>query len=740
MSYDDLEQNSVVTMLKRAMALQRANNLVDAENLYRQVLCQSAHHFDALYCLGMIKSQTGQHAAAIEFMEAAVKSNPDSAIAILGLGNACFAMGKLELALNNFDRALALHPRFPEALYSRANVLMALGRIIEAAESYARALAVAPDWPEALTNYGNALHELGRYAEALKSYDRAIVHMPSVAMLHSNRANVLRDMRRWAEALTSADRALAIEPRYVDALINRGNILQDLERYEDALAAFDLALSLAPDHLAALNNRANVLRDLHRHEQAAKTVTRLLELAPDWDYARGLLLQSLRYSCDWNDYERIVTRIEKDVRAGKKAEFPFAFLAVSDSAADQLRCAQSYVADKYPPSTAHLWTGQRYRHDKIRVAYLSADFREHATSYLMAGLFERHDRNRFETLAFSFRPEEHSMTGRRVKAAFDRFVDVSRVKDHDIAAQMRDLEVDIAVDLMGFTVDSRTAIFANRPAPIQINYLGFPGTMGAGYMDYIIADRFIIPEDLQALYAEKVVYLPDCFQANDDQRRISETTPSRAEAGLPDAGLVFCSFNNVNKLSPTIFDVWMRLLQAVPQSVLWLATDNVPAQKNLRTVAVRLGVDPGRLIFAPRLPYADHLARCQLADLFLDTLPFNAGTTASDALWAGVPVLTCAGEAFASRMAGSLLQAVGLPELITHNLQEYEALAYKLASTRSMLTGIRARLAQGRATGPLFDTDRFRHHIEAAYVNMWERYQRGDKPESFAIEPVASGS
>jgi predicted O-linked N-acetylglucosamine transferase (SPINDLY family) len=298
------------------------------------------------------------------------------------------------------------------------------------------------------------------------------------------------------------------------------------------------------------------------------------------------------------------------------------------------------------------------------------------------------------------------------------------------------MEVDIAVDLMGFTGNCRTAIFAQRCAPVQVNYLGFPATMGAEYMDYIVADNFVIPEEKRSCYSEKVVYLPDCFQANDDKRVISAVTPTRADVGLPQSGFVFCSFNNSYKITPDFFGIWMRLLHKVAGSVLWLVADSDSVKNNLRAAAAERGISPQRLIFAPRISYPDHLARFRLADLFLDSLPFNAGTTASDALWAGVPVITCAGEAFASRMAGSLLSAIGLTELIAYSLDQYEALALQLAGDQALLSGIKAKLARNRDIYPLFDTDRFRRHLEAAYLTMWERARRGEPPESFAVGPL----
>jgi predicted O-linked N-acetylglucosamine transferase (SPINDLY family) len=354
----------------------------------------------------------------------------------------------------------------------------------------------------------------------------------------------------------------------------------------------------------------------------------------------------------------------------------------------------------------------------------------------MAGVLEAHDRTRFDVAAVAYGPESNDEMTARLRSAPVHFIDVRSKSDREAALLLRELEIDIAVDLQGFTLHCRPGILSHRAAPVQINYLGYPGTLGAEHMDYIIADRHVVPEDQRHYYSEHVVYLPDTFQANDSKRRIAEHTPSRAEAGLPEDGFVFCSFNNSYKISPAVFDVWMRLLKAVMGSVLWLVADNALVGRNLRREAVKRGIEPHRLIFAPRIEYAEHLARLQLADLFLDTLPFNAGTTASDALWSGLPVLTCTGEAFASRMAGSLLNAIGLPELITHNLKDYEALALKLAANRGLLADIKARLARNRTICPLFDTDRFRRHMESAYITMWERYQSGAPLARISVPPV----
>ncbi len=390
----------------------------------------------------------------------------------------------------------------------------------------------------------------------------------------------------------------------------------------------------------------------------------------------------------------------------------------------------------FPSKAKALWTGERYHHDRIRIAYLSADFYGHATAFLMANLFETHDKARFEISAWSFGPAVDDEMRTRLRKSFEHFHEIGTISDADVAAMLRAQEIDIAVDLKGYTLNSRTAIFSHRAAPIQVNYLGFPGTMGADYMDYIVGDPVVTPPEHDAFYSEKIVRLPDTYQINDSTRAISERTPTRAEAHLPESGFVFCCFNNNYKITPDVFDVWMRLLNRVEGSVLWLIEDNVAAAQNLRLEAESRGVRAQRLVFVERLPLAEHLARHRLADLFLDTLPYNAHTTASDALWAGLPVLTCMGNIFPGRVAASLLKAVGLPELITENLSDYEALALKLATVPASLAELKSRLARNRLTHPLFDTDRFRRHIEAAYVTIYEYYQRGELPQSFSVMPI----
>ncbi|HEY6259507.1 MAG TPA: UDP-N-acetylglucosamine-peptide N-acetylglucosaminyltransferase [Xanthobacteraceae bacterium] len=442
-------------------------------------------------------------------------------------------------------------------------------------------------------------------------------------------------------------------------------------------------------------------------------------------------------ACDWARTTVIAGHLESRIRQRRSIINPFRLLVYGSDPALQLEGAKTFVGREIPVRVP-LWTGAIRRRQKLRIAYLSADFHRHATAFLMAGLFELHDRSRFETVGISFGPDDDSSMRARLVRAFDQFHDVRSRSDLEVAKLLNDLEVDIAVDLKGHTQGARPGILAHRPAPVQASYLGFPGTMGADFIDYVIADSIVLPFDQQPFYQEKIVHLPECYQVNDSKRTIAAHTPTRRETGLPDKGFVFCCFNNNYKITAPVFDVWMRLLTAVEGSVLWLLRGNDDAMINLRRQATARGIEAARLIFAPRLPYEDHLARHRVADLFVDTLPYNAHTTASDALWAGLPLLTCRGGTFAGRVGASLLHAAGVPEMVTSDLGEYEALGLRLAIDAPLLHDFRHRLEQNRSTCSLFDTDRFRRHVEQAYTTMWEIQQRGEAPRSFRVEPGSS--
>ncbi len=513
-----------------------------------------------------------------------------------------------------------------------------------------------------------------------------------------------------------------------------GIFFWDLNSTENAFAAYDRALTLKSDLAEAWLGRGNVFNKLKRPVEAASAYAKVLEIDPQHPFIKGFLLHQKMLLCEWKDLNNLINEIDSDLASGKRSAEPFGYQAIAHSARNFKLCAEIYGADRFPRPQTPLWRGEQYDNSKICVGYLSSEFRNHVVCYLMAGLFELHDKNCFEIFAFDNGQDDGSDIRGRINQAFNSVVDISHLDDFQAAATIKNEQIDILVNLNGYFGDQRTGVFSYKPSPIQVNYLGFTATMGVDYIDYIIADRFVIPPEHKTFYAENVVYLPDTYQVNDSKRPIAERTPTRAEVKLPDTGFIFCCFCNSFKITPEVFDVWMRLLNGVENSVLWLTENNPVVSKNLRVEARHRHIAPERLVFAPPTNYSDYLAKYRVADLFLDTLPFNGGATASDALWAGLPVVTCSGQPFTARMAGSLLNAVGLPELITKSLDEYEALALKLARNPALLTSIKEKLTRNRDTYPLFDTKRFTRHIESAYTTMWERSQRGEPPISFSVD------
>ena len=622
---------------------------------------------------------------------------------LLQEGLALHRRGAVAEAATRYAEVLRVEPNNADAHYYLGMMSCQNGQFAKGAEYARQSLASEPRHARAHVLLGRALDALGQRDEALTSFERAIALAPDLAQVHGHRADVLSALGRNEEAVESYDRALALSPDVIEDWLSRGAALIAIGRYEEAVASFDRVLTLRPDF-----PQAHLL------------------------YAPRLLLK-LRV-CDWSKLDGEVAQLLAVIREQRALSVPFATLMIPTTAAEQLQCARTYVQElpAFPPT----WRGEIYSHDRLRVGYLSADFREHATSYLTAGLFEEHDKSRFEITAISLGQNDNSPMRRRLEAAFEHFIDVQGKSDQDIADLIRSLEIDIVVDLMGFSKDNRLNVLARRPAPIQLNYLGYPGTLGTSCVDYIFADAIVVPEDQSMFYAEHVVRLPGTYQINDSKRYVTPITPERHEFGLPERAFVFCCFNNTQKLNPAMFDIWMRLLRAKDDSVLWLLEASPMASTNLRAAAAERGVSPQRLIFAPKFSVADHLARQRRADLFLDTLPCNAHTTASDALWVGLPVLTCLGATFAGRVAGSLLKAMGLDDLIASSPQEYESFALKLAQDQVRLAAIKDKLARNRDRSILFDTKRATRHIESAYLTMVDILRHGESPHSFAVEPA----
>jgi len=608
------------------------------------------------------------------------------------------------------------------ALFEQGQAAHGAGRLAEAERLYRQVLRADP------ANFA-ALHRLGFLKAQQRQFDEAIILLnkamrlkPQDLMVRAHHAHALMAAERFDEALAAYDQLLAAQPTHFEALYNRGVILSQQQRFAEALDALDAACQLKPDTAAIYYNRGVVLAALERHREALESYDRAVALDPNYLPARANRTMEALDLCDW---DRVAATSAQDVAVVAP---PLTFLGYSGDKQLQLQCAARTVQNLVPEPVPALWRGEKYRHDRIRLAYVSADFREHAVAFQLAPLIERHDRNRFQVIGISIGQSDDSAIRARLIKGFDRFHDFAPLNSEDIARRLREMEIDIAVDLGGHTGQARPRIFAHRPAPLQVTWLGYPGTTGSPYIDYLIADAVVAPFEDQPFYSERLVHLPHSYFPTDPARTIAPL-PSRSDMGLPEDGFVFCAYNNNWKITRPVFDIWMRLLQAVPQSVLWLKRPAPDARANLDGEAAARGVDPARLVYAQEVPIDIHLARHALADLYLDTLPYNAHATAADALYAGLPVLTCKGSSFAGRVAASLLDAAGLPELITPDLVSYEDRALELARDRNQLAQLRQKLKRTRDTTPLFNPDRFRSAMEQAYDRMRER----DTPGNFRV-------
>ena len=778
---------------QQALALHRGGQIQNAANLYQQILRKKPEHAGSLHMLGVVALSSNAFTKAKELLTEARRLLPQDAGVHVNLALALAECGLTDEALERIDEALALNPAMPAARINRLALLVKASRY-EMALQDAEALASAGiDHPEVQINRGIALLELQRPQEAARCFEKVLQGAPQHAKAHNNLAKTLIALDQLDAAIGHANQALSIQPNYPDAvstkaralvrqrllpeaelllktasetfpptpalLLDHANCLIDLRRFNDAIQQVERALAGDPNNAIAYTVGGRALAALGRHEDAIGNFDKALSIDPGLHAARfakaaseidlkrfpqaianlkacdtdpSTLLPIQMQICDWQDFQK--RSEELGGIAIENQRNPFPFLAMLDSPETHLRIAQAHLE--------HLNARQAQRVDfrprapgKIRVGYFSADYFHHATTHLMLELLDSHDRGRFEIHAFSLGPQRYDAVREKVVQSVDGFHDISSLTDKEAAALSRSLNIDIAVDLKGFTMDGRMGLFAERCAPVQVSYLGYPGTTGADYMDYVIADEVVIPSDKQRFFTEKPVYMPHSYQVNNSQRVISARQFTRTELGMPENAFVFCCFNNNYKILPDTFDSWMRILQTVPGSVLWLFKDNDAAADNLRKEAERRGVPADRLVFAARLPADEHLARHSAADLFLDTLPYNAHTTASDALWTGLPVLTLAGQSFAARVAASLLTAVGLESLIVQTPQQYEATAIHLANHRETLTAYRTQLQGQRLSSPLFDGKRFTHDLEAAYRVMMERHQSGLPCETIVVSP-----
>jgi len=738
-----------------------------AEASYRRALERKRDFPLAHFNLATLLTQAGQVDAAMSSYRRAIDLKPDFAEAHYNLALIHQNRRDWTAAAVGYQRTLQLRQDHADAWNNLGLVLKEQGSLPEAAECHRRAIQLRPNYPEAFNNLGVAYREMREIGRAIECYTQALRLKPDFAAAYNNMGNLMHSMGRPADAVTFLKRAIELQPSFSEAYTNLGGALQDMRKLHEAAECLRAALQLNPADASAMQSLGNVVRDGGDTTEAIACYRRSLELNPNCLPALGQLTHQLQHLCAWDELppliEQAIQAVAQESSGIDQAPLsPFAFLTMpsATSSQQQQRCAARW-ADYHTrtvvkndrtwwtgttdrqPNNAHNSTSDESREaprplpaqsPRIRIGYLSADFRAHPVAELIVELFEAHDRNRFDVIGYSYGPDDGSAIRRRIANAFESFVDLRETPLADSIQRITSDRIDILVDLTGFTQHSRTEIPASRPAPIVVNYLGYPGTMGADFIDYIMVDEFIVPTDQQAYYNEKLVHLPGCYQVNDTQRIIETSIPSRRDCGLPNEGFVFCCFNSNYKITPIVFDVWMSLLNDVPGSVLWLLESNHQAPVNLRCEAERRGVDSARLVFAPRLPLPAHLARHQLADLFLDTFPVNAHTTASDALWAGLPVLTWSGETFISRVAGSLLANLGLSEMITYNPDDYRRRALELTQNPQQLRAIRKRLWANRQTSSVFNIHRSARAIERAYQQMHQLRLNGETPRPFAVE------
>ena len=674
------------TRLQQAVQLHQMGRLREAAEIYKELLNFFPHHTVILNNLATVFFQLGDLDAGLTLIRQSLAIDPQQPFAEYNKGKALQALNKTSEALESFECAIALKPDLIDAHNDKGMILQSLERHREAIDSFDRALALDSQNYKALNNRGCSLKALGNLEEALADLDRAAQLQPTVPEIQKNRGDILEELTQYESAISCYDLAIKNRPDYAEAYNNRGLALKGLNRLDEAFANYNRAIALKEIYPEAHFNRGWILARQRKYPEALQSYQRAIEEKRNIDYGLGTVLTLKMRLFDWQGLDEMASEIIDQIAKGERSATPFSVLAFSDSLEIQRKAARIWIDDRHPISKEDKSRRpfNRSRKKRLAIGYYSADFRMHPVSYLTAGVYEQHDRSRFEIYAFSNGPDTPDPMHQRLTHAFDHFIDIRKMSDLEVVNLSRELGIDIAVDLGGLTQDCRTGIFSLRAAPIQVNYLGYPGSMGSAFMDYILGDAFLIPNSARDLYSEKVVQLP-VFQANDDRRTISNRVFARRELGIPSDSFAFCCLNSSQKINPEVFSSWMNILGQVPGGVLALLSEDMQAEDRLKQEARKRGVDPQRLIFLGRVNYVDYLARYRSFDLLLDTFPFNAGTTASDALWAGLPILTRAGDSYVSRMAGSLLHAMNLPELVTETPAEYEAAAIKLATQPEQL-------------------------------------------------------
>ena len=719
--------------LVRAFDLLKKNDFINAKVIYENILSVDKKNFDALFFLAVILINFKNYKKAKDLLEQVVLIKPNFADAYNNIGICLEKLNDLDGAIKNYNLAINNRPNFAEAHNNIGVVFQKLRNFDQAILQYKKAITYKNLYLDAYVNLANLFKETKQFEEAIKNYDLAINLNPKLAEVYNNKGNALKEIRKFEEAIKNYDLAINLNPKLAEVYNNKGNALKEIRKFEEAIKNYDLAINLNPNFAEAYFNTATALQDIKNFEKAVLYFEKALLLDKEIPFCKGYLLHAKMLCCNWSGLNELYKEIYNDVEKNRYSATPFGYQAICDDESNLQKCAQLYSSKRFPEIKNNLFSKKVSKNKKIKIGYLCGEFREQATSILMTEVWEKHNKEDFEIIAFDSGWDDKSLRRNRIINAFDKFIDISKVSDLDAAKIIYKEQIDILINLNGFFGTGRPVVFSYRPAGIQINYLGFPGTIGSKYIDYILCDQTVVPPESKKFYNEKIIYLPDSYQANDTKRNISDKKFLREELSLPKESFVFCCFNNNYKITPNMFDVWARLLKKIDNSVLWLIDGNSEATENLKKEAKIRNIDVSRLIFAKRMKLEDHLARHKNADLFLDTLPYNAHTTASDSLWAGLPVLTCLGKAFPGRVAASLLKSLDLPELITYSENEYISKAEELALNPEKLTLIKNKLDTNKFSQPLFNTELFCRNLESAFKIIFEKYSLGLETEDIRL-------
>jgi len=721
---------------EQAVVFFNKGNLNKAQDICLEILKEYPENFDTLKLLSLILFQNKDYEKSANLVYKAINIKPDFAEIYNFYSIILVHLKKTDEAIKSWNNAIKIKPDYVEAYFNLGNIFFDLKKFKEAVENYEKAIKLKPDYGEAYNNLGNAQRKLRKFNEAIESYKKTIEFKPDYVETYNSLGNTQRELGKFNEAIKNYNKAIELKPKSIEPYYNKGHALKDLRKFNEAIESYNKALKIKPDAANVFYSLGKTFIEFNKLEDALYNYSRAYEIDPKQDFLLGQLFYLKNRLCDWSNFNKNLEITKNEIEKSENVIMPFSSLSIYDIPSLQKKAAESYLKSRYSNIEILKPITKREPNTKIRIGYYSADFRNHAMAYILVRLFELHDKSNFELIGFSLNPIDKSNDEmyKRISSAFNQLIDVSSKNDQEIAQISRDHKIDIAVDLMGYTTNNRFGAFIVRCAPIQVNYLGYSGTSGSNCMDYIIADKTVIPKENQKFYSEKIAYMPHSYQANDSEKKISEKIFTKKELGLPEDSFIFCCFNQSYKINPETFDLWIEILNNVNKSVLWLFETDPIASKNLKKEIKLRGLDTSRIIFAKKMALPDHLARHQLADLSIDSFPYTTGVTCSDALWTNLPVLTRIGNSFASRMAASLLTAIDLPEMIVKTKKEYKDLAVELATNKEKLNQIKNKLKKNRLNSPLFNTELFKKNIEKLYLTMYQRYQSDLPIENIEIK------